>query len=65
MREVDRTLRWSSETDQPQVDLPESIRAEAAPDRTLLWSAAALNGSGGALAETQAVRFRVQTEATP
>lgn len=65
VREVDRTLVWSSQTDRPQIDLPENVRAEAAPGRTLLWSAAALDDSGGALAETQAVRFRVQPEATP
>ena len=65
VREVDRTLIWSAEAGQPQIDLPERVRGQAAPGRTLLWSAVALDGSGGDLAETQAVPFRVQTEATP
>jgi len=65
LREVDRTLIWSTESAKSGVDLPQEIRDLLLPGKTLVWSAQALNAAGEELASSGPQRFRVVPEPGP
>jgi hypothetical protein len=57
--EVDRTELWSQETTTPRIDLPASVENVIVPAKTLLIQIAAFEATGGKVAESETVRFRL------
>jgi len=57
--EVDSRELWSKETTTPRIDLPASVEDLIIPAKTLLIQIAAFDATGGKVAESEAVRFRL------
>ncbi|MDQ6758608.1 MAG: hypothetical protein M3Z32_01935 [Acidobacteriota bacterium] len=59
--EVDRTELWSTTVTQTSTPLPNNIRQEILPLKTLLWQVTALDAAGQVLASSGFQSFRVQS----
>jgi hypothetical protein len=57
--EVDHTELWSKETPAPRIDLPPGVKNLIVPAKTLLIQIAAFDATGGKVAESETVRFRL------
>ena len=57
--EVDGAVVWRATSLSPRIDLPDDVIARSVPGKTLVWQVVALDGSGRAVAESRAQRFRV------
>ena len=63
--EVDRTVVWRATTTSPHVDLPAEIVARLVPGKTVLWTVAAENAAGDAVADSGVQPFRVTRDGAP
>jgi hypothetical protein len=57
--EVDRTELWKSETSAVTIQIPDEVREQIKPAKTLLWQVTALDGSGKQLGSSNLVSFRL------
>lgn len=57
--EVDQNELWKTETTDDHIDLPASVRSRIVPAKTLFCEIVALDSSGGKVADTGLVRFRL------
>lgn len=57
--EVDGAEIWRATTDTTTIAVPEQVRAEAKPARTLMWSVRALDGSGNNVGQPGTATFRI------
>lgn len=58
--EVDRTSLWSGSTNVPAASLPDSVRLNIAPNRTLTWEVEGYDSAGNKIASSGLQRFRVR-----
>ena len=56
--EVDRTELWAATTPESSVSLPDSVRNQIVPLKTLLWDVSALDAAGNVLATSGGGSFR-------
>jgi hypothetical protein len=59
LMEVDRRELWSSDTTGTMATLPDAIRAQIVPAKTLLWDVTAIGSASTPIAESGAQRFRL------
>ena len=57
--EVDGNQLWTAETTEDHIGLPPSVRSRIVPAKTLFCEIVALDSSGGKVADTGSVRFRL------
>jgi hypothetical protein len=57
--EVDRRELWSASVNGTEVQIPDAVRAQIVPAKTLLWQVTALDQTGGPIAESRVERFRL------
>lgn len=57
--EVDQNELWKTEATDDHIDLPASVRSRIVPAKTLFCEIVALDSSGGKVADTGLVRFRL------
>ena len=57
--EVDRRELWSAGVTGTEVPIPDAVRAQIAPAKTLLWQVTALDQTGRPIAESGVERFRL------
>ena len=57
--EVDRMQIWSSRTTKPGLMIPEQLKKQVLPGKTLLWKVIAYDAAGKQLAESETRKFRV------
>ena len=57
--EVDRMQIWSSRTTKPGLVIPEQLKKQVLPGKTLLWKVIAYDAAGKQLAESETRKFRV------
>jgi hypothetical protein len=55
--EIDRSPLWSSETKQPSVQIPGSVRAQMLPGKPILWQVTALDAQARVQATSQVQKF--------
>ena len=57
--EVDRMQIWSSRTTKSGMLIPESLKKQVLPGKTLLWKVIAYDAAGKQLAESETRKFRI------
>lgn len=57
--EVDRMQIWSSRTTKSGMPIPEQLKKQVRPGKTLLWKVIAYDAAGKQLAESETRKFRV------
>jgi len=57
--EVDRRELWSASVTGTEVQIPDALRAQIVPAKTLLWQVTALDQTGRPIAESGVERFRL------
>jgi len=57
--EVDRSEVWKANTRDTRIELPEAVRAQIVPAKTLFAEVTAFDSSGNQIAATELVRFRL------
>ena len=57
--EVDRTMVWSTQSANSQLDIPAEIRVRMVPARSFLWEVSALNSSGEKIGSTDLQTFHI------
>ena len=58
--EVDSTLVWEATTESTEVRLPETVRRQSLPAKTLNWTVAASGANGGQIAASPMQKFWVR-----
>jgi hypothetical protein len=59
LAEVDRHEIWSAETSDTSIAIPDSVRAQVVPGKTLVWQVTAYNAAGAPIADSDPQRFRL------